>query len=619
MNNTIIDIKTKIHNTYDYTLNHIDGSSRHYQSTNAITPYFRECILKLIRPTTLLIGKGTGTVPNATNTLFSYLLGQEPSSNIDTIIEKTADRLYYKSTLTFIIGASKYKGPITEVGISIGTSSSNQLVSHSLITDSEGVPITINKTDLETLTIVATLYVDLQFTTEDPLFTINKALANCFVGTLSYRGYSIQRALKLRQNTSAWTDFSNVGSDLSASSKAIFTTPGGTTEAYNNDTGALVFSKPVARVTNIDNNEANFGRGAEAKYVALDFYGFKDLYSPRPYKKYTLGTGDALTKSFWIGTPRFIKDTEKVYIDGVLKVRGIDYNTHDKNALMFPSVAASSDGSRLTQVGPYTSSSSAASPLYPSPLQNGYVSQYLDNYSIAMSTTSPYTWDFKDPITVNAIGTNIACTASLKHKIQYSDDNIVWQDYIDFEASTRFDSVLANNPYIKIGNDYHICTDIRINDASLEYKGIKLYNNGTSYSTTPITAWTVITYSALATTNSNRLYTILQTFNNIKGFSLNATLVDDSKDLFKQGFKEGMALVFAHEATGRYWRWLGNEAPSPSNLAWPDLSFGYIKPSITFVVPPAQNSVIEIEYDIPYAFKNSNTVIDWSASFTLGG
>ena len=104
-------------------------------------------------------GTGSGTpTPNRTS-LFSHL-----GTKTAVVEEKIKAYPTSKVTKKITLMPEEYVGQtITEVGVAYGSAAS-YLVTHAMIKDSEGNPLSITKTELDVVTIYATVFVELQDT-----------------------------------------------------------------------------------------------------------------------------------------------------------------------------------------------------------------------------------------------------------------------------------------------------------------------------------------------------------------------------------------------------------------------------------------------------------------------
>ena len=101
------------------------------------------------------IGQGTGTLDPTRTKLFTYLFNKNVTAGDSAILDEGLNRKIYTATLTELESV----GLISEIGLGDDKSTSTyRIFTHSLITDSEGNPITINKTNADILYITATVW-----------------------------------------------------------------------------------------------------------------------------------------------------------------------------------------------------------------------------------------------------------------------------------------------------------------------------------------------------------------------------------------------------------------------------------------------------------------------------
>lgn len=99
------------------------------------------------------IGTGTGTLDPARTSLFTLLVARSATwDSTGSILPNLYRRVKIQLEPSEYVGST-----ITEVGVAYGTTSSN-LVTHALLTDSEGNPISITKTSTEVVVIYATIF-----------------------------------------------------------------------------------------------------------------------------------------------------------------------------------------------------------------------------------------------------------------------------------------------------------------------------------------------------------------------------------------------------------------------------------------------------------------------------
>jgi hypothetical protein len=111
----------------------------------------------------ICFGQGTGTLDPTRTTLFSSL-GYKAASTEETIKAFPVSKWTRKITLN----PEEYVGAtITEVGISDTT---NAINTHALITDAEGNPLSITKTDIDVVVIYATVFIEFKNKSANTIF-----------------------------------------------------------------------------------------------------------------------------------------------------------------------------------------------------------------------------------------------------------------------------------------------------------------------------------------------------------------------------------------------------------------------------------------------------------------
>lgn len=149
---------TKFHNRFDIEVrNAVTGEIKQKgYAENIILDqmYTRLCNLQTYF-VNIHFGTGAGTLAPTRTSLFAYL-GTKTAVTIETIYAHPTSKWVRKITLN----PEEYVGStITEVGIAFGSTASN-LVTHAMIKDSEGNPLSLTKTALDVLIIYATIFIE---------------------------------------------------------------------------------------------------------------------------------------------------------------------------------------------------------------------------------------------------------------------------------------------------------------------------------------------------------------------------------------------------------------------------------------------------------------------------
>ena len=102
----------------------------------------------------IIIGTGTGTLDPTRTTMFTRLANLPASSNTYTYLPN--DRAWSRRMGAIITETQYNENYITEIGV--GYDTSNAPVTHALIRDMNGNPVSIEKTDTDIITFYATIY-----------------------------------------------------------------------------------------------------------------------------------------------------------------------------------------------------------------------------------------------------------------------------------------------------------------------------------------------------------------------------------------------------------------------------------------------------------------------------
>lgn len=160
----------KIHNCFDLVLTNTEtGEEKHYHAENIVLDRYYSTRLVGTSGTisTIQLGTGVGTLSTDRTSLFSHLASHTYTTTAAntiffTEVAQLSERRY-KITLQTTFIETEANGDLTEIGLGTG-SGNNNLVTHALFTDSENNPITITKTNVDRLTITATLFAEYSIT-----------------------------------------------------------------------------------------------------------------------------------------------------------------------------------------------------------------------------------------------------------------------------------------------------------------------------------------------------------------------------------------------------------------------------------------------------------------------
>lgn len=251
------------------------------------------------------IGTGSGTPSTADRLLFNFLAAADTSRKSINYAYPTSTAVY---TATFPASASSV-GTLTEVGFSrAGSNTDKLLTTHAMLQDSEGNPITINKTDTDTLIVTATVHVTV--TAIEP-FILPPAPSSSVCNLILTNGTSIDPKTSMYALASkAYPNRSQI-----ASIGTGYWSPDYANRCFK-------WSTQRIRASTGNNCYINCIGAASIGYVNLPNESIFPAYELQPM---SVGTGDGATTSFTCPIPDFVENTEVITVDGVELTRNVDY------------------------------------------------------------------------------------------------------------------------------------------------------------------------------------------------------------------------------------------------------------------------------------------------------
>lgn len=345
-----VNLPVKFIGTYNFTLIHADGSSEKFVTHNTACAAIRNTQFK----SSLSLGSGTGTPAFTDSKLFSYLWNVAASSV--SSVKNVGDNGASITMKYELPATSSYVGTITEVGLGANGS----IWTHALLTDAEGNPISIVKTDTDLLTVDVT--VELYITSTFPLvhglsswcksstteITLAALLLATIVSATAYRNltgygsyYVPWKVLSVVPKNLLTRGFSYTVGGSSPSTTAV----AGLFPAYvawgddsTNKRSTLTgnFRHTTEGYNGHYYRYLQFMWGAEdTQYMREDFVVYAiamgmdlmnpDVFSPQAFTGVTVATGDGATTDFACPLNYFQKDTDVLYKNGVALTRGVDY------------------------------------------------------------------------------------------------------------------------------------------------------------------------------------------------------------------------------------------------------------------------------------------------------
>lgn len=276
--------------------------------------------------------------PSATDTQLGHAKWSFYDSNISSLKEPTLteDGTWNIECTAKIDATTTYTGTVSELGIYCTYGNARFLATHALIKDAEGNPMTITKTDAEVL------YVDIHIQyrlgenggfkwTPWYYYLLVNGFNSPYNRTLP--AFNALHVAMLRAYPDMMSNGNRAGNEVRltesfSTSTGILTCSGGrfgtenvTTQEYINAIGIIpsFWDEPT-----YDYNRPN---------LQIGYWTFpnQDIFPNQTLKNIRVGTGDGTTKDFDPPLYLWVKDSEKIYIDGVLKVRDVDYTCDNNN------------------------------------------------------------------------------------------------------------------------------------------------------------------------------------------------------------------------------------------------------------------------------------------------
>ena len=266
----------------------------------------------------IVIGIGTGSkVPTQSDNTLESMHASGISTRTYGI--ETDDTFYNKYTWTYGTGSGTDVN-VSEIALFY---SSSRVLTRALVTDAEGAPIVISKTIYDELEIIYTIYI----TVAAPQILSKTCTTRFFSHMLlavSGRTYLTPRYSRLLYRDESAAD-STIGYTINTSGNASTATSEYTTKhvlGYANCLSPGTYHVSGYRYTWNFNNPS----------VSIPFPN-TDIFPVRTLTGLSLGTGDGTTTDFIPELPWWLENTEKVYKNGILLTRDIDYLVDNFHAL----------------------------------------------------------------------------------------------------------------------------------------------------------------------------------------------------------------------------------------------------------------------------------------------
>ena len=435
-------------------------------------------------PARIYVGSGT-TEPTVTDTSLANSLWNNISS-IDKFewVDDYTGRV--TASVTFPATTS-YVGTISEVGVYGGyyffTDSSRngwtdtELFTRALLTDSEGQLIVFNKTEFDILKVTVVIELSIESTLDSfIIYKRNNYIRNLLSGSYSdEEGYdTIHGFINLCRFTN-----NNILNcyDGATSSPNMDLSVNNSTIGYVDKAARTGYVKyePVRIGTDNITSERYF------KAFVISGIGYWKLPNEDIFPTYTItdiniGIGDGTSNQFLNPLSYFKKDTEKIYKNGVLLARGVDYTiTHNGNVNMLPEVCE--DIIPIKTISEAVSlSTSLHTPLMNPQTVNNALVPYIKAESTCLSNTAPLYIEYETEISANCLKNTGGWNCTGKNYWGYIVDEGISESTV-FYLDYSIDGI----EYIQIATITAAASTVEFEEVTAKYWRLR-----TNYSTTPV-------------------------------------------------------------------------------------------------------------------------------------
>lgn len=288
-----VEQKVNIHNRFDVHIDNIEtGEHRELVGYNIILDQMWS---RLCSGNTyfgyIQFGSGTGTPTPDRTSLFSYL---GTRSAVTEEIIKALPVSSWKRKI--VLNPEEFVGQtITEVGIA-SSHATDSLVTHAMLKDAEGNPISFTKTDTDIVTIYATVFATL---VDDPIVKLinlptGNTLLNYLLGDSSFSGGG-------RFNLLPGEGYGTILGDAS----------------FMYWSADVANKKRKSYVARFDTNTGNgHVMGLELSNIFRVAFPAVGIFEGQHYTNVPIGTGDGVTKRFTIPSKNIDSGTLVVKVDG---------------------------------------------------------------------------------------------------------------------------------------------------------------------------------------------------------------------------------------------------------------------------------------------------------------
>lgn len=288
----------------------------------------------------LQLGSGTGTPSISDTKLFQRLWGVD--------IQKASYDLKYPTStihMTFEVPAkSSYVGTITELGLG----QQEHLMTHALLSDAEGQPMSIDKTDIDRLIVDVDLFITV--TASEPIHLPDSVQNMDFVCNLCgratdamsrigspmgslYKNVELSTSIKAaqlnQQHRSKYVDDSGAHSPRSVYNTHYGAQLGACTFGNYNNRKMILTTKRIAQ--DLALTDDIYFKGLTILGWGYIPFPNHDVFPAYTIENIKIGVGDGETSIYKNPLAYFIPNTEEIKVNGVLLTRDVDYTIEAHN------------------------------------------------------------------------------------------------------------------------------------------------------------------------------------------------------------------------------------------------------------------------------------------------
>lgn len=426
------NIKTAVHNRFDFEVSDAATGEikQRYTSYNIITNYFFEQLMDKQRKLYgIQIGTGTGELSQTRRSLFAYL-GCKVAETVEYV--QAYPTSYIRKKIVLLPG--DFVGQrITEVGFS-PSNGQGYIVSHSMLKDSEGNQIAIEKTATDVITIYGTFYLTVGQPPDDSYVLAKPQTSLIIRGVLEdyyMWNYVIVGAYAPLQ-------YADEMKQAEIANKSII--------YFSGNRQTNVWTLPTTRFDYADANVHMFqsiGSPEVAAWRLPNSTTFPNVL----LEQIAVGTGDGAATIFNCPVPSIVPQSDVVRKNGVILERDVDYTIdYENNQLELPELFISSDPHNYdVSGGVYSTESRRRLVTF-----DGDAGPHT-----AAAPDAPVIFDFRQPITINrfliaaesitsSVGTYFGISTDLG--VDYSMDGETWTNL--YQSGNIYTGSITTNQWL---------------------------------------------------------------------------------------------------------------------------------------------------------------------------